>query len=721
MSRNLSVGATYAQTSAISGQCAVTAVPTQVRAEGLTERTGDILISCSGSLPGAVLAGNLQVFLPVGISNRVDSGNVTTDAMVSVDYGSGFVPTGVAGRISNQLIAFNALNLTVPPSGKLNLKVSNIRAAVYQLGVTIPQQIQAQLSFSSTASILVNQSKLTVAYAQPGLFITMSDRGNITCAGSPSPSTITLSGLFSAKTAFASTRVTEGFAASFQPRAAGDDAGTRFLVKYSGFPAGTHLYLPDFVAGSDAAAPTSGGDLGVPQAAGQYASGSGTLLLARVQFANADGSGGIAVATPAGSGAVTLESAGEVPLTGGAGFAVYEVVDANPSLLETAQFPAFVGLGNVTAPAVAHESVTFAPVSTQLAASTAAPVPRFAGTHSIVGLQRIGRLRRELLPEALGAGEPGATHGHRRRRHDQPTRLYRGQQLGRRHHAVDRDRQLPDGLRLAHPGLQFRPEQRQRAVVGQAAGAAGGDIHRQHSDRRRRPGGDVCNSRDSGGIAGAGSSRQRHDGDRDRHRLRHRDEFSGRTGGYGQQSSQCGDFRRDAAGGRIAGDADRGTNLAGKNGAVTFDDLPATLLYTGASQINLQVPAGLAAKTSASLVVNVDGVTSVPQTVVLAPAWPAVFANGVLNQDNSVNGTGNGAKGGSILQIFTTGVPAGATVSVLIGDRKDLIPLYAGAAPDVPGVQQINVAVPEGVSAGGAQLSICALTGGSSIVRRHTR
>src|SRR4051812_21872523 len=93
--------ATYAQTPPVLGTCAVTAVPTQVRGEGLTERTGDILLSCSGSLAGSVLSGNLQVFLPVSISNRVDSNNVTPDAMVSVDYGSGFVPTGIAGRVSN--------------------------------------------------------------------------------------------------------------------------------------------------------------------------------------------------------------------------------------------------------------------------------------------------------------------------------------------------------------------------------------------------------------------------------------------------------------------------------------------------------------------------------------------------------------------------------------------------------------------------------------------
>ena len=112
------------------------------------------------------------------------------------------------------------------------------------------------------------------------------------------------------------------------------------------------------------------------------------------------------------------------------------------------------------------------------------------------------------------------------------------------------------------------------------------------------------------------------------------------------------------------------------------------------------------------MVVTVDGVASSPQMVVLAPAWPAIFAHGVLNQDNSVNGPDAAAASGSILQIYATGIPEGATVSAQIGDRKDLVPLYAAAAPDVPGVQQVNVAVPEGVDPSNARLVICALAGG---------
>ena len=110
-------------------------VPVQVRAEGLTERMGDIVVQCSGSSPGAVLSGNLTIFLPVSITNRVDSNNLTQDAVLFVDYGSGFVPSGIAGLVTGGSIAFNGISFTVPPSGNLNIKISNIRAGRWSGGV----------------------------------------------------------------------------------------------------------------------------------------------------------------------------------------------------------------------------------------------------------------------------------------------------------------------------------------------------------------------------------------------------------------------------------------------------------------------------------------------------------------------------------------------------------------------------------------------------------
>ena len=129
-----------------------------------------------------------------------------------------------------------------------------------------------------------------------------------------------------------------------------------------------------------------------------------------------------------------------------------------------------------------------------------------------------------------------------------------------------------------------------------------------------------------------------------------------------------------------------------------------------ATQINLQVPASLSpSKTSASMVVTVDGVSSTAFTVALAPAGPAIFNPGVLNQDNSLNAPASAAKAGTVLQIFATGIPAGALVSAQIGGQGGLTPVYAGPAPGLTGVQQVNVAVPGGLAPGAEPLVVCAL------------
>src|SRR5208337_4490860 len=49
-----------------------------------------------------------------------------------------------------------------------------------------------------------------------------------------------------------------------------------------------------------------------------------------------------------------------------------------------------------------------------------------------------------------------------------------------------------------------------------------------------------------------------------------------------------------------------GTQLFGKIVTVTFDGLPAELLFINNTQINLVVPQGLGSKTSAQVVVTVD-------------------------------------------------------------------------------------------------------------------
>ena len=112
----------------------------------------------------------------------------------------------------------------------------------------------------------------------------------------------------------------------------------------------------------------------------------------------------------------------------------------------------------------------------------------------------------------------------------------------------------------------------------------------------------------------------------------------------------------------------------------------------------------------------------------VAPTSPAMFSldrsgfgpGAILNQDYSVNGPGNRAAPGSVIQIFATGegqtnppgvdgklatgaLPApNLPVSVTIGGLPAIVP-YAGAAPGlVAGVVQVNAVVPLSIASGSA-------------------
>jgi uncharacterized protein (TIGR03437 family) len=150
----------------------------------------------------------------------------------------------------------------------------------------------------------------------------------------------------------------------------------------------------------------------------------------------------------------------------------------------------------------------------------------------------------------------------------------------------------------------------------------------------------------------------------------------------------------------------QGANFGGTAVSVMFDSTTAQVIGSSDTELRVRVP-DLGTKTSALVVVTVDGNKSAPHYVSVATAWPAIFPNGVLNQDNSVHSASNGAAAGSIVQVFSTGLPAsGSGITVQIHDRKDLVPAYSGAVPGAP-VQQVNVRIPSDLPAMTTYLSVC--------------
>jgi uncharacterized protein (TIGR03437 family) len=175
------------------------------------------------------------------------------------------------------------------------------------------------------------------------------------------------------------------------------------------------------------------------------------------------------------------------------------------------------------------------------------------------------------------------------------------------------------------------------------------------------------------------------------------------------------------------------TTLA--NVTVTFNNVPAPLIFVSQGQINAIVPYEVAGQTSVPVIAKNNGVASASFTVPVVAVTPSIFAlseNGsgqgaILNSDLSVNGTSNPAAAGTTVAIYATGegqlVPAATTgcitgaklplpkpvatpVTVTIGGQPASI-LYAAEAPDlVCGVIQINATIPSGVSSGPQPLSL---------------
>jgi uncharacterized protein (TIGR03437 family) len=159
---------------------------------------------------------------------------------------------------------------------------------------------------------------------------------------------------------------------------------------------------------------------------------------------------------------------------------------------------------------------------------------------------------------------------------------------------------------------------------------------------------------------------------------------------------------------------------------VLFDGVPAALVAVAPGRIDAQAPYETAGRAVVEVEVRCgDGVRARAEAAI-AEAAPGIFTAGggtgqalALNQDGSLNSEANPAPKGSIVSFFATGegrlAPAAATgvpaqapygkpvlpVRLSIG-RQEVEILYAGAAPGLVGVMQINARMPAGFVPTGA-------------------
>lgn len=470
--------------------CTSLAAPTLVRAEGIAEIQGDIVLQCTNTgvtfsdgeivdnsgLPPDVTT-NFNVTLNAPVTNRAGStsgpwtptgGSVTPapsasstrDAVLVVNEdlsaspvststphaagnSSGFAYPGNA-QIPQLAQAVGTIGLTwngvnVPAPGVLNtsngirnplittIRLTNIRANVCSFGIPTGQsafpttQVTAFVSATGTTNLTVTNNILVVGTPLIGLVSSIRGAGfNINPPSLPIieqqctllllnsdgtiPSALTAAfalvkssdvsgGVLPAIYDETTVRLSEGFATAFKTLGAptvfpgltqvedgftipgdgtnngGATQSTRFILRWYNVPTGVRIFTPLTVTGTSS---NIGGSAHV-------------LTLQKLTGTDANG-----------AGPTVFHTSIETTVTNGFAFAVYEVVDDNPFVIENAIIPVAYGFvpntpNNSPGLGTLQMSVAFAPLSTVTTASAADPIPRFCDTGvptSVFGVTR---------------------------------------------------------------------------------------------------------------------------------------------------------------------------------------------------------------------------------------------------------------------------------------------------------------------------------------------
>src|SRR5262245_51402240 len=173
---------------------------------------------------------------------------------------------------------------------------------------------------------------------------------------------------------------------------------------------------------------------------------------------------------------------------------------------------------------------------------------------------------------------------------------------------------------------------------------------------------------------------------------------------------------------------------------VLFNGTTAPLLYASSTRVIAMVPADLATGTSVTVRVENLGVASAPVIARVEPASPGLFTasqdgrdqTAALNQDMSVNSSGNPAAPGSLVSLFVSGAGrtqppysdgvitgtspqlATSSVSATVGGLPAEV-IFVGLAPGlVSGVFQVNLRLPAAAPSGNRVFVAVNIAGRSS-------
>jgi uncharacterized protein (TIGR03437 family) len=160
-----------------------------------------------------------------------------------------------------------------------------------------------------------------------------------------------------------------------------------------------------------------------------------------------------------------------------------------------------------------------------------------------------------------------------------------------------------------------------------------------------------------------------------------------------------------------------GQNLSGAT--LTLNGTPITPSFANATQMNFYVPIATAVGTATVAVTAPSGAQNTIAVPVLS-VQPGIFDGGIVHSGSELSALTVPANAGDFLEIYATGLgptyPSGglswtSITPVVYFGSIPVPPVFAGLSPGFPGLYQVNVQVPAGLSTG---LAPVVLTSGST-------
>ena len=651
-----------------------------VHIEGLAEKMGDITLNCTGGAPGSTVSSSFLVGLNATVTNRIAITGSLTGISATVNSGFGPIPAPVTASLSGLTgVTISGVTYTVPtPNTQLvTIVLSGIRVAIPSVTGGANNIVSATI-FGTGVQVTNSQLPL-LAIANTSLLATVVNNA-YPCSGSGTPLTLDFNGLSAAGTVSSAVRVTEAYSSSFLPRDPSADSGIRILVKISGYGANAQVYVPNAIVGSSGSVPTSGGEFGTGFNGGSYVPGNSQLLMFLVNGADSNGGGGGSPTAP--GTATAFSGVTQINLLNGAGYAVYEVADSNPNQIEWAQIPVFVAAPTATGSCSAGQgtlSPQLAPVSSVAIASSSDPIPRFIATTPSPDCQQVGDCNAFYNPtlqlSQTDITITGAAQGVVQTSNLQVNNSGSGQIS----YTLSINYQTGSNWLSTNPtsGVNFTNFILTADPSSLTQGTYLANV--------------VINAGSSGTVTVPVTFN-----------------VTAPTPTLRSVVNAASQQAGPIVPGSFA--TVYGSTLNGKVVQVMFNGYPANVVFDAAGQINVLVPAVLSSSQPAGVYATIDGVISNTVSVAMAANAPAIFNPGVLNQDNSVNQTSQPAAVGSFVQIFVTGLSIAGPVTVNIGSSTGLAAAYAGVVPSIPGLEQVNIQIPAGLTFTGntTPISICA-------------